>query len=733
MAKTIASDRSNGHLGTFGGVFTPCTLTILGVIMFLRFGYIVGEAGVAQALVIVAAGKLITVLTSLSLSAIATNMRVQGGGVYYLISRSLGIEFGGAIGLIFFLAQSTSVAMYVVGFSEALLAEWPSLGLSLTATASIVNSIVFFCVLIGAGWTTRLQYFIFALLMASLLSFYVGASGEFARSTLLVNLSSNYSGGENIFSMFALFFPAVTGVMAGANMSGDLKNPSRSIPVGTLSAVAFTGLIYFSLVVMLAATRPATALVENSLVMAGIARWPALIPAGVYAATLSSALGSMMGAPRILQAFARDNVYLWLRPFAAGSGPAKEPRRATIASAIVAQACILLGDLDAIAPVVTMAFLVTYGLLNLATFYEAITGNPSYRPRFRWCHWTVSLAGAIGCLAVMMLIDWRWALVGLAAVGGLHWQIARREVQTRWGDLQFGLLMQRTRRSLLKLEEELYHPKNWRPLILALSGTGWSRPHLAVYGHWFTAGQGILSLGHVIEGEVDGKVDRRRNQEQLLHKFIRREQLEAFPAVVVAPHLSDGVDALVQAHGLGALRPNTVLFGWPNDRGRKEPFAAMLRSIANLRRSIIAVRFVPEPENPWETSPGTIDVWWRGRQNGDLMLLLAHLLANSDHWRGRTIRLLRVIDSPAGRRAVYDHLVRLIELARIRAVPEVVVSSDAAAAIQWWSRAAAVVFLGFEAPTEGDEAAFVERMEQWAGELSRVVFVDSSGDMSLDD
>ncbi len=466
--------------------------------------------------------------------------------------------------------------------------------------------------------------------------------------------------------------------------------------------------------------------------MGEIARWPVLITAGVFAATLSSALGSMMGAPRILQAFARDNVLESLRFFAAGSGPSNEPRRAVFVSFVISQACILLGDLDAIAPIVTMAFLITYGLLNLATFYEAITKNPSYRPRFRWCHWSMSLAGAVGCLAVMLLIDWRWASVAILLVGLLHWYISLKEVESRWGDVHSGLLFERARRNLLKLEDELYHPKNWRPIVLALSGTGWSRPHLAVYGHWLTTGHGILSLGQIIEGEVDNRLDRRLNQEKLLHRFIKEQELEAFPAVVVAPHLSDGIEALVQSHGLGALRPNTILLGWPSDPKRMESFAAMLRSVAGLKRSIVAVRFVPEPEDPWQAAPGTIDVWWRGHQNGDLMLLLAHLLTQNNEWRGRKIRVLRVIANEAGRGEVLQHLTALIETARIRAIPQVIIDPDPQRAIHTTSSSAAMVFLGFETPGEGQETAFGKQMERWAGPLPRVAFVCSSGGMSLD-
>ena len=425
--------------GTFGGVFTPCTLTILGVIMFLRFGYVVGQAGIIFALIIVLASNLITLLTTLSLSAIATNTEVKGGGAYFLISRSLGVEFGGAIGLVFFLAQAISVAMYVIGFSEAFVASVPA-EMSKVVVATICNTFVFICVFIGAGWTIRLQYFILAILVASLVSFYLGAIPAFDAEILQNNLASSFTQKESFFTMFALFFPAVTGIMAGANMSGDLKDPARSIPTGTLLSIVFTGAIYLSLALLMGGTRSSAVLStlnDKSLVIADISAWPFLITAGVFAATLSSALGSMMGAPRILQAFARDNVFPSLRLFAVGSGQNNEPRRAIILTFVISQAAILMvSDLNTIAPLITMFFMITYGLLNLATFYEAITKNPSYRPRFRFSHWSTSLAGTIGCLAVMFLIDWIWASVAIVGMSVLYFYISQKEVETRWGDLQ---------------------------------------------------------------------------------------------------------------------------------------------------------------------------------------------------------------------------------------------------------------------------------------------------------
>jgi len=723
--------RDAQKFGTLGGVFTPCVLTILGVIMFLRFGHVVGQSGVWRVVAIVLVAKTITVLTTLSLSAIATNTRVEGGGAYFLISRSLGVEFGGAIGIVFFLAQAISVAMYIIGFGEACLETFPDLGLTPVALASIVNLLVFVCVFIGAGWTIKMQYGILAILVASLVSFYGGAVPHFQVDTLQSNMAPAFLEGDNLFTMFALFFPAVTGIMAGANMSGDLKDPGRSIPKGTLLAVIVTGIVYLTMAIVLGGTGDRETLIGDSMAIKRMSWSPMLITAGVFAATLSSALGSMMGAPRILQALGKDNIIKRLRFFAVGSGKNSEPRRATVLTFLIAQVCIMLGDLNAIAPIITMFFMITYGTLNLATFYESITRNPSYRPRFRYCHWSTALLGAVGCFAVMFLISPTWAAMAMVVMFGLYKSIGMLSIRSGWGDVQSGVLFERTRRNLLKLEEEFYHPKNWRPTVLALSGASGNRGHLAVYGHWLTSGRGILTLAQVITGDVEDLLERRRNQEDLLRKFIRENELDAFPTVVVAPYLSDGVESLVQCHGLGGLRPNTVLLGWPGSPDRVESYGAILRIIAGLGRSIISIRVGHEIDDCWIVPEGSIDVYWRGKENGGLMLLLAHLMSLNSQWRGHEIRLIRVIPNEAGREEVEKHLRELCESSRIAATPVVVVNEDAVTAIQTTSRLAAEVYLGFQPPAEGTEAAFCAAMERLAGGLQRVVFVYSAGGMQL--
>lgn len=735
---------SSGRFGTLGGVFTPCTLTILGVIMFLRLGQVVGNGGVLATIGIVALSKAITTMTAFSVSAIATNTRVKGGGAYFMISRSLGVESGGSIGVVFYLAQAASVALYIIGFTEAFTSTFPDLAGHRQAVASTVNLAVFICVYIGAGWTIKLQYGILAILFASIASFAVGAIGDFDPEALSKNLRSGYTGKQNFFTMFALFFPAATGIMAGTNMSGDLRDPARSIPRGTLASIAFTGVIYVGMTVLLGGSESRATLQADNMVIRKVAAFGPLITAGIFAATLSSAIGSMMGAPRILQALARDRIFKRLNPFAVGSGASNEPRRAVVATFVLAELGILVGDLDLIAPIITMFFMVTYGYLNLATFQESYTRNPSYRPTFRWTHWTIALMGAVSCALVMLLIAPLWALASVALMALLHQNIKRRRVRATWGDVRSGAAFQRARKNILRLEEESYHPKNWRPSILAFSGSAGARVELAVFGHWLCAGRGVLSLAQVITGEVENLVERRLAQEKALRRFIHDQGLEAFPAVVVSHERNRGIEALAQCHGLGAFRPNTTLVGWSSDPDKAEERLETLRTVRDLGHSILMLSTkesydrAPSDSSAHGSEPrdvpgGTIDVWWRGKENGPLMIMLAHLLVQNEEWRDHKIRLLRVVSNEGGVEESERHLRELLIAARIRAKTQAIVSDDALGAIRETSKNAAIIFMGFRLPEHGENANYLtESTNHMLDKLGTVFLVHSAGEVALD-
>ncbi len=724
--KPLVSEHQPKKFGTFGGVFTPSVLTILGVIMFLRYAQVVGYAGLWGSLLILLCAKAITTITGLSIASIATNMQVRGGGAYFLISRSLGVEFGGVIAVFFYVAQAVAVTLYVMGFTEAIFSAFPTIGQSFLAVATLTNMAVFVCVYIGAGWTIRIQYAILAILLISIGSFFAGAVAGFSYETLRANLSPNWTEEQSVFTVFALFFPAVTGIMAGVNMSGDLKNPSRSLPDGTFAAIGVTSMIYAYIAILLAASRSRSILVGPDFVMKDIAWSAPLIYAGVIAATLSSALGSMMGAPRILQAFARDNVFSWLKWFGYGS----EPRRAIVLTFLISQLGIMVGDLNSIAPVITMFFLMTYGTVNLACFYEAITRNPSYRPTFRIHHWSIALIGALGCLVVMLLINTAWAIVALIMAGVLYGLIVRTEIIVQWGDLGSGLAFQQARNALLRLERERYHPKNWRPIILALSGAAWSRFHIAQYACWLAAGRGIVTLGQVIQGDLEDRIVRRVHAEQLLRKFIRENALPAFPVVLVEENIGEGVRALLQCHGIGGLRPNTVLMGWSEDPARIEMFSEVICLSQALQRSLIIVR-CEEDRDSFSIPSGAINIWWTDPQNGALMLLLAFLLRQNRQWRHHSLRILRPVPLKADVENVIHEMTELLSISRITAEIVVLPTEDPLKAIGQAMHPSAVLFAGFEPSADNSPECRISDLNETMALPGDVIMVYNAGDASL--
>ena len=414
-----------------------------------------------------------------------------------------------------------------------------------------------------------------------------------------------------------------------------------------------------------------------------------------------------------------------------GSGAADEPRRAILLTAGVSQAAILLGDLDAIAPIITMFFMVTYGTLNLACFYESYSRNPSFRPRFRYSHWILALAGTVGCLVAMLLMDALWAVASLIAMGLLYWAIRRIGIRARWGDVRSGVAFERARQALLRLERQPMHPKNWRPIILALGATGTGRHQIVEYGYWLTAGRGVLTLGRVISGGADDRLERSYQAEPVLRQHIGDEGIGAFPAVVVDDDVLSGVKALLQCHGIGGVRPNTVLLGWGDDPEEIERFANILRISQRLQRNALIIKREQIRED-WDVPSGEIHIWWHGRKNGPLMVLLAHLLAQNDVFRRRRVRLIHVIPEEAGREQARQHLVDLTERARVEIDPMIIVTENLREAMLNVSRKAAVVLLGFDPPPEGEHIQFFQDVEVLTEGLPDVILVSSAESVDLE-
>ena len=691
-----------GTLGTFAGVFTPSVLTILGIILFLRLGYVVGNAGLGPALLILLLANGISVLTSVSLSAIATNLKVKGGGDYYLISRTLGHEFGGALGIVLFLAQSVSIAFYCLGFGEAVAALISTNSSFLPQIiAALAVSFLFIFAWLGADWATRFQYIVMVILFAAILSFFVGGFLRWDSGLLAQNWTSSQTH-PGFWVLFAIFFPAVTGFTQGVSMSGDLKDPGRSLPRGTFAAVGLSIVVYFISSILFAATLPSDVLVSDYEAMQKVALFGFIIIAGVIAATLSSAMASFLGAPRILQSLAADRIFPFLGFFAKGAGPSANPRRGVLLSAAIAYATVGYGHLNLIAPVVSMFFLISYGLLNYATYYEARSQSPSFRPRFRFFNKWLSLAGALACLGAMLAVDLTAGVVALAVLFAIFQYLRRTAGPSRWADSRRSYHLQMVREHLLSIAAEPQHPRDWRPQILAFSDDSRRRAQLLRFSSWIEGGSGLTTAVRILEGEGVKMRKMKEEAEEELAQDIRKNGFRAFSLVVVAANLQTGIQSVVQSYGVGSLKANTILLNWLGRIPQRildphnQEFTRNLRAARLYGCNLI---ILDAKADKWEAFADIdkkdlfIDVWWREDATGRLMLLMAYLMTRNEQWSEARIRLLASGPDQNGVQTI-ENLKTMLTDARIEADPQIVENAGADT-IAEYSADSALVFLPF--------------------------------------
>jgi amino acid transporter len=707
-------------LGTFGGVFTPSILTILGVIMYLRFGWVVGNVGLLGTLLIVTLASSITFLTALSVSAIATDQRVRVGGAYYMISRSLGIETGGSIGIPLYIALSLSVALYTIGFAESVAAVFPALDfktVGLVTTAAVTA-----LAMISAKVAIRAQYFIMFGIALSLLSLLFGRPVE-ESSIEMWGAADRHS--ESFWVVFAVFFPAVTGIMAGVNMSGDLKDPAKSIPMGTLYAVGTGYLIYMALPIILASRADAVTLIEDPLIMRKMAWWGDAILIGLWGATLSSAIGSILGAPRVLQALARDGILpQWLHWLGRGDGADDTPRAGTLLTMVIALIAVYLGNLNVIAPVLTMFFLTTYGGLNAAAGIERLLDSPSFRPEFK-VHWGLSLLGALGCLFVMFLINAIATVVALVFVIIIYLWLQNREMKSTWGDVRKGVWMALIRSGLMRISVET-ESKTWRPNPLVLSGAPTKRWHLIEFADAITHNRGILTIATVLSGE---KVDpsRQRKIENHLRDFLSKRGVQGLTRVVSAPHAFHGAEELVKSYGLGALVPNTIILGDSENEEMRQEYCDMIAFFHALKRNVVVIH---DNKEKMFSNREKIDVWWGGlKGNGGLMMILAYLLQSSQGWRGAEVTVKMMVANEKAATDTRQNLAAIIKKLRTRAKWEIIVSNGKSfdEVLRHSSGAADLIMMGMADPDEHFARYYAKIQQRLQGLPTTVMVLAGEG------
>lgn len=645
--------------GTFGGVFTPSILTILGVIMYLRFPTIIGQAGLINTIGIIVIAHIISVTTSLSVASLSTDKTVKTGGTYFMISRSLGLPIGGTLGFALFVGLSFSVSLYLIGFAESFLAYWnldPSIN-SVRITGTVILIIVTTITFISTSLAIKSQYFIMAAIVLSLLSIFLGHHEFTPKEIHLKPLAD----AAPFMLLFGIFFPAVTGFEAGVSMSGDLKDAKKSLPVGAISAVLVGFIVYIGLAFFYSTTVDAEALRDDSQILFKISLVPVLVIIGIWGATLSSALGSILGAPRILQAIAMDKIAPKI--FAKGTGKTKEPRNALLLSFVIAEAGILIGELDVIARIVSMFFITTYAFLNLASAIESWSSS-DFRPAFRIPRF-VSILGAGSAFVVMILLDFI-ALTGAVIVLGLLFlYLSRKELVLESGDAWSSFWTNLAKRSLLKLTREKTDNRNWRPNIILFRGGKQERLHLVELGLAMTGKLGTLTdFELIVDGNSKENLPNNDNND--------KNKVQYFSRHFVCDSVESGIKSVTNIYGFSGFEPNTVMMGWSRDIKNAKPLANIL---SDLKKKNMNAVFLDYDKTSGFGKKENIDIWWNGKgRHLSFALNLMRFVTANHEWRDANLRILIINNDNKITAKLYRNTAALLEEKRINA--EVKIISD---------------------------------------------------------
>uniref|UniRef100_A0A6I8PFR2 Solute carrier family 12 member 3 n=1 Tax=Ornithorhynchus anatinus TaxID=9258 RepID=A0A6I8PFR2_ORNAN len=694
-----------------------CMLNIWGVILYLRLPWITAQAGIGLTWAIVLLSAVVTTITGLSISAISTNGKVKAGGTYFLISRSLGPELGGSIGLIFAFANAVAVAMHTVGFSETLCELLREYGVQLQqmepqnelrVVGVVTVTILLGVALAGMEWESKAQIVFFCLILVSFLNFLVGtllpadptrqAKGFFGYrgNIFLENLSPQWRGSEGtFFTMFSIFFPSATGVLAGANISGDLKDPATAIPKGTLLAIFWTTLSYLGVSATIGSCvvrdasgnrtdmgvgnwscsgpecpygwdfstcreRGACAfgLANHYQTMSLVSAFSPLLFAGIFSASLSSALSCFVSAPKVFQCLCQDKLYPLIGFFGKGYGRNQEPLRGYLLTFLIAIGFILIAELNSIAPVISNFFLCSYALVNFSCFHASLTHSPGWRPSFRWFSPWLSLAGSLLCLLIMFLLTWWAALAAVLLVLLLLLYSSYRKPDVNWGSSVQASSYHMALSYSVSLTSVQDHVKNFRPQCLVLTGPPAQRPALVDFVGAFTKHISLMICGNVTAGVRD-------SEDHV--KWLNSRKIRSFYTVISAPTLRAGAQSLMQVSGLGRLKPNVLVLGYKHDwqeepsgaveeyvggpgspggRGLGDCLEVIQQGRGKAQSAVCPAPPAPkappdqQPRTPFQSKQGrrTVDVYWLS-DDGGLTVLIPYLLTRRHKWARCPVRV----------------------------------------------------------------------------------------------
>jgi len=675
-------------LGTFYGVFLPNILCIIGVIFYMRTGILLGHVGWAGMLAIVLFSFTITTLTALSLSATATNGKIGAGGTYYMVSRCFGLEAGSAIGIALYASQVLSAAFCVCGFAESLhpLIPWMSKQTIGIGTLCILAALT----AISTELVLKTQLVILALLALSIAAFFSGHAIE-AEAVSFTPMG--------FWTAFAIFFPAATGIESGLAMSGDLRNPGRSLPLGSLLTILTAVGLYIAAIHFYVGHVPLSLLATDPLAMVHVSKYPALIYVGIWGASLSSVLSGLLAAPRTLGALAQDSVVP--RFLGAEFGPAREPRFAILATFAFLLCVVYWGSLDLIGPILSMFMLIAYAMLNFGASFEELIGNPSWRPTFR-VRWWLSALGGLLCLVAMFMIDAGFSFISIAIALLIYWVMKCRNIDTHTTDIRYALFAYLARWVIYRLDALPFLPRSWRPnfLVFAESPTQLIQSQLLKIMTAVTRERGFLTIASVLSRELVTPT-RASAMRGLIHEALVKNESGALTEISRANDTFAGMRKYIESYGMGPISPNTIVL---EEMTREQLGNYGMPAISLARAVKKNVLVIGEDEN--SELPTSIDIWWdnEARETSALMLLIAFLLRRSNLWRRIPVFVKCVVGTELAREQREEYFADFLKKSRLPFTPKVYVSSnmDPAKIVTSFSEKTACVLMGMRPPQDNE-------------------------------
>ncbi len=715
--------------GAFSGVFTPSILTILGVIMYMRLGWVVGQAGLITAIGIILLSHVISITTGLSISSISTDKNIKTGGIYYILSRSLGLPMGGSIGITMFVGTALSISLYIIGFSESFLGiemirNITGLGNTINdfrILGSIILVMLILIAFISTSIAIKTQFFILGAIVLSLASIGIGfftgdTSGNENNAWLPL------ANGVSVTTVFAIFFPAVTGFTAGVAMSGDLKNSRKNIPYGTLASIITGLIIYLVLAIAFGLFVDRDTLIGDTNFLMKIAWSSPLVVAGIWGATLSSALGGILGGPRILQAMSRDRITPKI--FGKGHGVNSEPRNALILTFFLAEAGILIGELDVVAAIVSMFYIAAYGFINLAFALER-WASADFRPSFRISKW-VGIIGFAACFGVMFKLDTPVMFLSMIILALIYTYIKRKKLELDFGDVWQSVWSSIARSILHMIDRKGLEERNWRPNILLFSGGSKNRPYLIQFGKDLVGNQGFLSNFDLILNKSANVLFKKHQQsvddeqsKKNAGMFTRRQECK---------DIYDGIEAISSTYGFSGVEPNTILFGWARQSEDPVRFAKMIKTLAELDLNILMMDY---DKDHGIGKREIIDVWCRGGGNNcNLVLSLVKFMWLSENWKNARIRILMINHVNDEKEMLIKDVEEILESVRMEAEIKVINNQiekrPVNELIEVESSNSDIVFLGIPDIREGEEQDYVNQVNKLCQNVGTVVLVKAS-------